>query len=329
MTTLLDAGPAVKSARPNGPISNAFAFPTSQPRANPANVHDAAVAEIVGMIREKYGEEGQRSFAIGKRAFEHAQWQKGNFPAFGSDDFNTLMKRIRDDVRHFVPIKAESIQVAYWTRCHVLRELVRAEIADHAESLTMFEYLAIVGKALSFSSSDLEGDLNPGWLDMIRGVAYDRTAGRKVSRVDFEARVADTIKRVADARSGLTPDALAARSASDASRARKAAFAKANEDITGALSDGLSKGHVTAEGVLAILETVSRTHGIALPSTIGFDPARCTDADCDMLASTMFQAGRHAEMRRLRDRLDKMVAAVDRARETSHGLSARMGLTPA
>src|SRR4051794_31771412 len=47
---------------------------------NRATVHQAAVAEIVGMIRAKYEDEGVRNFAIGKRAFEHAQWQKGNFP---------------------------------------------------------------------------------------------------------------------------------------------------------------------------------------------------------------------------------------------------------
>ena len=326
MTTLLDAGPAVKTARPHAQIPNAPHVHATQPGANPANAHDSAVAEIVGMIREAFSEEGKRSFAIGKRAYEHAQWQKGNFPAFGSDDFNTLMKRIRDGVRMWVPIKAESIQIAHWVRCHVLRELVRAEIADHAEALTMFEYLAIVGKALSFSSADLEGDLNPGWLDMIRGVAYDRTAGKRVSRVEFEARIVATLKRIEDAKSGLSPEALAAKAAADAVKARRAAVAKANEDIAWALSDALSEGHVTAEGVLAILETVSRTHGIALPPAIGFNPAGCTGEDCDLLASTMFQAGRHAEMRRLRDRLDKMVSAVDKARETSHGLTARMSL---
>ena len=43
--------------------------------------HKGAVADIVGMIRAKFEDEGTRNFAIGKRAYEHAQWQRDNFPA--------------------------------------------------------------------------------------------------------------------------------------------------------------------------------------------------------------------------------------------------------
>ena len=104
-------------------------------------VHERAVAEIVGMIRAKYEDESTRNFAIGKRAFEHAVWQRGNFPGYTGSDFDTLMRRVRDDVRLYVPIKADSIRVDDWGRCHVMRELVRTSDGDSiAESLSMHEY---------------------------------------------------------------------------------------------------------------------------------------------------------------------------------------------
>ena len=77
-------------------------------------MHERAVAEIVQMIRAKYEDEGTRNFAIGKRAYEHAQWQRGNFPGYTGSDFDSLMRRIRDDVRLYVPIKADSIRVDDW-----------------------------------------------------------------------------------------------------------------------------------------------------------------------------------------------------------------------
>src|SRR5690348_300973 len=51
--------------------AGAFVYATPERRHV---VHEAAVAEIVGLIRAKYEDEGLRNFAFGKRAFEHAQW---------------------------------------------------------------------------------------------------------------------------------------------------------------------------------------------------------------------------------------------------------------
>ncbi|SIO37433.1 hypothetical protein SAMN05444166_4191 [Singulisphaera sp. GP187] len=282
---------------------------------NRASVHETAVAEIVEMITAKYTEEGARNFAIGKRAFEHAQWQKGSINDYGSGDFDKLMSRIRDEVRIYVSIKAESIRVSDWTRCHVLRELVRAEIADAADSLSMFEYLAIVGKALHFTSKDLEGSINEGWLDMIRGVAAERSQGTRVTREDFTNRIQATVKRIADAKAALNPAKAALEAAATAVKKQARDAAKATEDITTSLSDGLAKGAVTPEAALSILENVAKAHGKPLPANaVGFDPASCTLKDCELLALAMFSSGKYTEMVALRDKLDKMVSAIDKAR---------------
>ena len=136
-----------------GSVASATVMEEGIVRDNRGAVHERAVAEIVQMIRAKYEDEGTRNFAIGKRAFEHAQWQRGNFPGYTGSDFDSLMRRIRDDVRLYVPIKADSIRVDDWARCHVLRELVREQISDSADSLSCFEYDRLQRKALAFDKA--------------------------------------------------------------------------------------------------------------------------------------------------------------------------------
>ena len=277
-------------------------------------VHERAVAEIVGMIRAKYEDEGTRNFAIGKRAYEHAQWQRGNFPGYTGSDFDSLMRRIRDDVRLYVPIKADSIRVDDWARCHVLRELVREQIGDSADSLSCFEYDRLQRKALAFDKRNVEGTLVAGWLEMIRGVIADRETGRVTSE-DFLSRIDANAKRLAAAEKAADPVQAAAIEAAASITKKADDVRKANKAVTTAVSDALAKGNLSPEGVLGIVEHVAKELKKPMPASFGFDPAGCTVQDCELLASAMFAAGKFAEMKFLVDRLGKMVAAVEKARE--------------
>ncbi|AGA26482.1 hypothetical protein [Singulisphaera acidiphila] len=311
MTTLHDTTSTVNSDTANTTLPIVAVQVDADTRST---VHEKAIAEIVGMIRAKYEDEGSRNFAIGQRAFEHAQWQRGNFPDYQGQDLDNLMNRLRDDVRIHVAISAKSIKVGEWLRCYVLRSLVSSG-TDAACLLSFFEYRSLYGKALTFSKKDVEGELNPGWLEFVREVVAIRAQGGRVSTEDFMARLANHEKAIADTRATtLDPVAAAAKVASEAIKAKTAAAAKSTKDITSSLSDGLSGGHVSADGALSILENVAKHHGIPLPSAMGFDPASCTVQDCELLASTMFASGKYAEMVALRDKLDKMVSAVDKAR---------------
>lgn len=277
--------------------------------------HEAAITEIVGLIRSKFEDEGSRNFAIGKRAFEHAQWQRGSFPGYTGSDFDTLMNRIRDEVRLQVTIKATSIRVGDWVRAFVLKSLISTDFgSDIADKLTMYEYLIIMSKALAFNKKDVEGSLNEGWADFVKAIAFDRSNGVRIGSEAFQERYDASVNVIAAAMSSKDPVAAAAKLASEAIRAAAKAKSKANEDITTSIADALSGSHISAEGVLGILENVAKSLSIPLPSAIGFDPARCTVQDCDLLASTMFQAGKFAEMIHLRNKLDKMVSAVEKAR---------------
>ena len=183
---------------------------------NRGTVHETAVAEIVGLIRAKYEDEGTRNEAIGKRAFEHAQWQRGNFPAYTGSDFDTLMNRIRDDVRLYVTIKASSIRVADWVRGYVLKNLVSQAIEiDLADQLSNYEYIAITAKALAFSKKDVEGELVAGWIDFVKSVGGDRLKGIRVSAENFTERFDAHVKVLAAAVATVDPVAAAAKLASE------------------------------------------------------------------------------------------------------------------
>ena len=252
-------------------------------------VHERAVAEIVQMIRAKYEDEGTRNFAIGKRAYEHAQWQRGNFPGYTGSDFDSLMRRIRDDVRLYVPIKADSIRVDDWARCHVLRELVREQIGDSADSLSCFEYDRLQRKALAFDKRNVEGTLVAGWLEMIRGVIADRETGRVTSE-DFLSRIDANAKRLAAAEKAADPVQTAAVEAAASITKKADDVRKANKAVTTAVSDALAKGNLSPEGVLGIVEHVAKELKKPMPASFGFDPAACTVQDCELLASAMFAA---------------------------------------
>src|SRR5271166_99523 len=201
-------------------------------------VHEKAVSDIVDMIRAKYVEEGVRNFAIGKRAFEHAQWQRGNFPGYTGSDFDSLMRRIRDDVRLYVPISTDSIRVDDWVRCHVMRELVRTSDGDSiAESLSMHEYNRLIGKALSFDKKNVEGSLVLGWIDLVRDVAADRAMENgRVTSEDFIGRIAAKDKAIEASK--VTADPVQAAAVKAATEITKKAdeSRKANKQVTTAVA---------------------------------------------------------------------------------------------
>ena len=281
-------------------------------------VHENAVSEIVGMIRSKYEDEGTRNFAIGKRAFEHAQWQKGNFPGYSGSDFDTLMRRIRDDVRLYVPIKADSIRVDDWAKAYVLQQLVAEQIGvERATLISFFEYRTLLGKALSFDKKNVEGSLVTGWIDLINGIAVERESEGRVTSEDFLGRVSDNEKRIKAAAVVADPVQAAAVKAAGEITKKADDSRKANRAVTSAVSDALAKGNLSTDGILGIVEHVAKELKLPVPAAFGFDPTTCTVQDCELLAKAMFAAGKFTEMKALASTLGKMVSAVEKAREAS------------
>jgi hypothetical protein len=274
------------------------------------------IKAIVDLIKAKFEDEGERNFAIGRRTYLHAQWQKGNFPGYLGSDFDSLCRTVREDVRMVVSIKPESIRVDDWVRTDRLRTLVIDAIGeDEAKQLSFYEYRTLTSKALAFDKKSLEFSINDGYMELVRKLSTDRSTGAvRKSSEDFASRIDGYVKAVASDAALSDPAAAATAIAAKAIQERSKAVSKANSDITTGVSDALSKGFITADGVLGIVENVAKHLNIPLPTAIGFDPATCTVADCDLLASTMFAAGKFTEMVHLRDKLNKMVSAVEKAR---------------
>ena len=285
------------------------------------------------MIREKYEDEGTRNFAIGKRGFEHAQWQKGNFPGeYLNGDFDALMNEIRVDVRMWVPIKADSIRIAHWVRCHVLRELVRTEAGDAvADALTHREYMAIIGNALRFTVKDLGRYDQP---PLARDDQGSRgRSGHRQGRAVKSSRICATTaswhvpKRLKAVT--LDPEKAATLAAGKAIKKESADKAKAIKQVTDSINDNVIAGNITPQGALAILEGIAKKHNTPLTTAaIGFDPATATAEECEAMIASMFGLGRIVELRAIVAKASRAVATLEKAAKKAGGSQGREGQGP-
>ena len=284
--------------------------------------HTEGINRIVGLIRSKYEDESTRNFEIGREALDLAIRQRESVGAktYTKADFDNQMARIRDEVRYFVPIKPESIQVAVWVRCFAMRAKVGEDITpERAALLSMYDYKIMLGEGFRWNSADLEGTLNPCWLDMIKGVAQDRSGGVVVQSVDFENRVVSTIKRAAEARlEKLDPVKAASAAVSKGVKASAEAIARTVKDVYAALDSGISRGTIKPGGALSILESVAKSHGVPLiAASIGFDPITASVEDCEMLIAAMFGAGRRAQLQAIMEKSSRAIAIMERAEATA------------
>jgi hypothetical protein len=283
-----------------------------------ANEHSAGITRIVGLIRAKYEDEGERNFAIGKEALDLAIRQRHEVgeKSYTSSDFDCQVNRIRDEVRMFVSIKPESIRIPHWVRCHAMREEVgKAITPERASKLSMHEYMAISGKGFRWNSADLAGTINPCWLDMIRGVADDRAAGTIVKREDVANRIVATESRANAAKlAALDPAKAATKVASDAVRANATAVKNTIDAITKSVDTGIASGAIKPEGALAILEGVAKFHKMPLvAASIGFDPATATSAEWESAIAVAFNAGKLTELKAAVAKASKAIATMEKA----------------
>jgi hypothetical protein len=273
---------------------------------------------IVGMIKAKYNDESRRIFDIGGEAMTVLRFRKMTIPSFQGADFEAMCNQVWNEVRTYVAINPKSIRIADWIKATELRRLVACEISpEHATRLNAFEYLRLIGKALVFDKSKLEGSLRSGWLDMIRSVAYERANGERVTVEDFLNRIVQNEKRLEALTAAENPALAQAQAAVDAIKRTAKDSMKANESVTTAISNALAKGHLGTEQIGTIFETVAKSLGKSLPQSYGFDPAACTREDIDVLVNVMFAAGRVSEMRYMRDKLSARLAAADMALDAS------------
>jgi hypothetical protein len=330
-TPAVESAPAVSESEA---IKNAIETDSPNVQPSPAEIiahHDATVLKIAGMLKTKYAQSSIQAFEIGREMLDFAIWKKSTFPGFKGGDFDDAVNSIKTKVRLFVAIKPESIRVAHWCRAYVLRELVRELVGDSADAYTSHELINASSSAMTFDKAELVGTINQGWHEFFKTVTSDRNAfassnGEKGDNVvgdGFDERIKSHADKVSkDRATALDPVKAAKDALIEASKVRRAKEAKSKKTIEDAVTKALSEELMGTSAVLALVETIAKDQGKAMPSHVGFNPATCTKADCDLLASTMFQTGKLAEMIHLRDRLSAMISAAENAR-----LASQAGLT--
>jgi hypothetical protein len=277
-----------------------------------AEKNESAIGRIVGLLRKKFEDEGNRNLRIGNEALGHAKWQKGNFAGFESGDFDRLMNRIADEVRLYVPIK--NIEVGKYVLAFEFTVRARELVGDAIDKMPyhlMQRYL--VPNAFAFSKTGLEGEIKPEWADFVKGIIAEQTGPKPLNVAEFQDRVKAHADRLAAEKAAKAdPGKAALEAANKALKEKAKAVGGANAAVTTAVSAALANQFLNGVQVLGIVETVAKAHGVDLPN-MGFDPMTCTVKDAKLLAQAMFGAGKIAEMKALRDTLDVLVKQAENA----------------
>jgi hypothetical protein len=306
--------------------------------------HDATVFKIVGMVKAKFEDEGDRNFAIGGETIGHGRWQKQNFPNANYDDYLSLVRGIRDDVRLYVAISADAIQLVQWAACYDLRKLfylaiesamietasangepidhaaIQAEAKDLAYGLSFFEYRSLYGKAYHLDKETLGGSIKAGWLDFMIELAklrqHERNGlGESEIRLNSKGMLDLIKKHDASLKAEASKSATVKEKTEDSGKAIKAKAASANRakaKITSVISDAMGKGNIDASSVMAITETLAKAANLPLPTQFGFDPANMKKADCEQFVAVMASAGKVKAMRYLAAKLLASADAIER-----------------
>jgi len=275
-----------------------------------------AIKGIVGQYVAMHQSESARSFSIGKDAYELAIGWRNVAPNYSHIDFESMVLRIRTEVRLFVAIKPESIKVSDWVKAYRVRENVRELFGDTlAYSLTISEAIILHPSAQRFDKDTLENSLSREWLDFFTDLKAKRSANHAATvGAKFEGMVQAHKDKLAElAKSKQTDEQRQKSAAAAAGRAAAKRINEANEAITTSLTDALSNNVLPATGVMAIVETVFDACGVDMPC-VGFDPATATADECRTLAGTMYALGRYTEMVALYKRLGRYIAEMDKAR---------------
>ena len=271
-----------------------------------AEQDQASVSKIVSLAVDTLDPKDMlRKYAkLGEAVLKHARWQKSKFPAYEKQDYERLCKNLGEQVRFMVPIK--DIRMDVYVRVHAWVEAVKLIVPD-VEKLSYHVVANVFLPTIKFDPVDLTAEFQDGWA-VWTAEAVARQLGNDPLTLDglkksYAERAAE-IKRERDDK--LSPEKLAERERKAVEQKALAERRSAQSKISDSIDKALEHGHANGLDLMQIVEKIAGERGVAVP-TVGFDPSTATKADCKMLASALWNAGKVVEMKYLRDQLDMMV----------------------
>jgi hypothetical protein len=256
---------------------------------------------------------------LGKAALDLASKRKASFKAWnGKDDFEKVCSDIETLVKMRVAIK--EIRIATYVRIYLWVEAVKA-IVPNVEKLSYFVVANKFLPTLQFDPVELTGEIKKDWLTWARVTAERQLGEEPMSVKAIDASIAarkEEIDRERLARSKRTPEEALEAELKAANKKKLAERSAAQSKVSNAVADALVEGQADVNDIIKIVRDVVEQSKMTLPGRlVGFDPENCTIDDCKTLASAMCGAGKMAEMKFLRDRLDAMIKITENTMITS------------
>jgi hypothetical protein len=257
--------------------------------------------------------------------------RKNGFKAWAKQDYEKVCNDLNSLIRQRVAVK--EVEMDRYVRIYLWVEAIKA-LVPNVEKLSYYQVRYKFLPTLQFDPVALTGEIRKEWLTWMRTTAERQVSDNPMSIKDLDASLEerkDEIERERIARKDPEKALQAELRAAEKKRIaeREAAQTKVLKSVTNALVEGNATESDIADVVgkamkdrdmdiaKVITKLVSSSEQEMPRGLVGFDPVGCTIEDCRTLCQALFGAGKYAEMKFIRDNLDRMIKVAENAMITS------------
>jgi hypothetical protein len=280
-------------------------------RASEARVVELAIATIdpKDMLKKyaRLGKEGKSLAEKRKASLKAGSWN-------GKEDFEKVCEDIETLVRMRVAIK--EIRIAVYVRIYLWVEAVKALCPD-VEKLSYYVVANKFLPTLQFDPVELTGEIRKEWLTWVRTTVERQLSDEPMSVKELDESIKERkeeIERERLARSKRTPEQVLEAEQKAANRKKLAERSSAQSKVSNAVAEAISDGNADVNDIIAVVrQAVEKSDESVHRGIVVFDAERISIDECKQLAATMCAAGKLAEMKYLRDNLDRMIKIAENA----------------
>jgi len=258
---------------------------------------------------------------MGAEGLKLASKRKASFKAWAEQDYKKVCDQTEDLIRMRVPIK--DIRIDTYVRIHLFVEAVRP-LVPGVEKLSYYQVRNKFLHTLSFSAVELTGELKKEWLTWVRTTVEKQLGDNPLPMKELDAAIEERKKEIeaeAKARDKRTPEQVDAAEQKAAARKLTAKRTAAQSKVSNAISDAITDKLADVNDIVAVVQQAVELAGQEVRRGIVVFDAKEIDIDeCKQLVAVMANAGKYAEMKYLRDNLDRMIKMADNAMITRQAI---------
>ena len=252
---------------------------------------------------------------LGGETIKHANRRKASFKAWAKQDFDKVCEQTEELIRMRVPIK--DIRMSLYARVYLWIEAMKP-LVPGVEKLSYFQVShKFVTTTLEFSAVDLTGEIKKEWLTWVRTTVEQQLSDSPLSMKDLDESIKtrkEEIEIERKARDKRSPEKVLAAEQQAAARKLTAQRSAAQSKVSNAVSDALTQKLADVNDIVATVRQAVELSGQEVRrGIVVFDVNAIDIQDCRDLVAVLSQAGKIAEMKFLRDNLDRQIKSAENA----------------